>query len=94
MFFLDYQWIAAFVAAVTQSGSKTILASGGSKLFINGKPTLMNKLRNLPFWFITFSIVAFNEILLFSKDLITLIISFISLLLNVTPELSFVVKFY
>ena len=58
--------------------------------FINGKPALMNVLRNLPFLFITFSLVSFSKISLFSKYLITSIISFISLFGSDITEASLV----
>ena len=41
---------------------------------------------NFPFWLVIFLVVPFNEISLFSKDLITFIISFISLFVRVIPE--------
>ena len=57
--------------------------------FINGKPALSNVLRNLPFLFITFSLVSFSKISLFSKYLITSI-SFISLFGSDIAEASLV----
>ena len=56
-----------------------------STFFINGKPTDINglrKLRNHPFWQVTFLVFPL-VIPLFSEDLITFIISFISLVVNV-----------
>ena len=60
-----------------------------STFFIYGKPTDTNglkKLRNPPFWVVIFLVVPFNKIPLFCKDLITLVISFISLFVSVIPE--------
>ena len=39
-----------------------------------------------PYWLAIFLVVSFNEIPLFSKDLITFIISFISWFVRVIPE--------
>ena len=68
-------WIAASVvgtaAAFTLNGREIFLESGVSTFFINGKGTLINEPCNPPFWFITFSVVPFYKILLFSRDLIT-----------------------
>ena len=55
-----------------------------TKSLINGKPAAINglrKVKNSPSW-----LVIFLEISLFSKDLITFIISFISLSVRVIPE--------
>ena len=54
-------------------------------LFINGKTAVINgwrKLRNLPSWQVIFVVVPFKKFL-FSEDLITFIISFISLFVRV-----------
>ena len=62
-------------AAVNPEGTKTLLANGVSKFFINGKPVVINglrKLRNLPFRLLIILVVSFKKIPLFSKDLITL----------------------
>ena len=66
--------------------NKTFLANGVSTLFINGKPAVINGLRkfkNPPSWLVIFLVVPCNKITLFSKDLITLIIFFISLFVRV-----------
>ena len=60
-----------------------------SKPFIYGKPAVINgiiKLRNPPSWLVNFVLVPFNKISLFSKDLITSIISFILLFVRVIPK--------
>ena len=57
--------------------------------FINGKPDDMNslrKLRNRPSWLLIFLVVLFNKIRLFSKDLITFVMYFISLFAIAIPE--------
>ena len=59
------------------------------KLFINGKPAVVNSLRkfkNPPSGLAIFLVVPFNKTDLFSKDLITFITSFISLFVKVIPE--------
>ena len=69
--------------------SKFILAKGKSTFFINGIPTFIDlprKLSDLPSWLITFAIVSFNKISLFSKTLLTFITCFISFFINVVPE--------
>ena len=71
----------AGTTAVNQKGTKMLLANGVSAIFINGKPTGINglrKLRNPPSWLVIFLAVPFNNIPLFSKDLIVFI-SFMSL---------------
>ena len=59
-------------------------------LFINTKPAIINvlrELRNLPSSPVVFVVVLFNKISPFSKDLITLMISFmISLFIRVIGE--------
>ena len=60
-----------------------------SRLFINYKPTIIHGIRkfgNRPYWLAVFLVVPFNEILLFSKDLITFIIFFLSSFIRVIPE--------
>ena len=85
-------WIVASVADIAAdnpNGSKTFLANGISTLFINGKPAVINVLRkfNNPLsLLVIFVVIPFNKIPLFSKDLITFIISFISLFVRVIPE--------
>ena len=72
----------AETAAVNPKGTKMLLVNGVSTFFMNGKPTDINrsrKLRNTPSWLVTFPLVPFNNIPLFSKD-ITAFTSFISLL--------------
>ena len=83
-------WIPASVAeaAVTPNGTKMLLAYSVRTFFINGKLAVINglrKLRNSHFWLITFLIVSFNKYRLFSKDLITFMIPFISLHVSVIP---------
>ena len=76
-------------AVVNPEGTKTLLGDGVSKCFINGKPAVINglrKLRNPPSWLVFFLVVHFIKIPLFSKDLITFIISFISLFVRVIPQ--------
>ena len=60
-----------------------------SRRFINCKPAVINGLRkfkNHLSWLATFQVVPFNKIPLFSKGVITFIISFISLFIRVIPE--------
>ena len=84
-------WIPASVAEaahVTPNGTKMLLAYSVKTFFINGKLAVINglrKLRNSHFWLITFLIVPFNKYRLFSKDLITFMIPFISLYVSVIP---------
>ena len=57
-----------------------------STVFINSKPAVINGLRkfkNPPPWLLTFLVVPFNHIPVFPKDLITFIISVISLSVRV-----------
>ena len=80
---------AAAAAAVNTNGIKTLLANGVSTFFVNGKPAVINdlrKFRNPPSWLVIFLAVPFNEVSLFSKDLTTFIISFISLSVRVIPD--------
>ena len=73
---------AADIPADNPKGKKAFLANGVSIFFINGKPAVINGLRkfkNPPYWPAIFLVVPFNNIPLFSKDLITFIILFISL---------------
>ena len=80
----DLIWIAASTADIpadNANGIKTLLANGVITLYINDKPAVINewiKWRNLPSWLVTFVVVP-----LFSKDLITFIISFIPLFVGV-----------
>ena len=66
-----------------------LLANGVSTFFTNGKPTNINGLRtfrNPPFLLPIFLVVLFNKIPLFSKDLITSVMSFISFFATVSSE--------
>ena len=84
-------WItasAADIPAKNLNGIKTFLGNGVSRLFIKGNPAFINglrKLRNAPSWLVIFVVVPF-KILLFSKDLNTFIILFISLFVRVIPK--------
>ena len=76
-------WIATSVA---DADAITLLSNGVSTFFINGKSTLVNKARklsNTPSWLVVFPVVPFNKILLFYKDLLTYIMSFISLFVSI-----------
>ena len=60
-----------------------------SAIFIYYEPTIIDgirKFKNRPYWLLIFIVVSFNEIPLFSKDLITFIMSFISRFVRVIPE--------
>ena len=64
-------------------------AIGVSTFFINGKAVVINglrKLRDPPSWLVIFLVVPFSKIALFSKDLITVTVSFISLFVNAIQE--------
>ena len=66
-----------------------LLASGVSTFFTNGKPTNINGLRtfrNPPFLLPIFLVDLFNKIPLFSKDLITSVMSFFSFFATVSSE--------
>ena len=70
--------------AANPKGSKTLLGSGISIYYVNGKPVLMNgprKLRN-PIFDCFFLKVPFNKISLFSKDLIYFTLYFMSLFVS------------
>ena len=70
-------------------GSEYFLANSVSIFFSNGRPTFTNglrKLSNCPYWLINFPVAPFNKFSLFSEDLITFKITFISLLLSGFPE--------
>ena len=82
-------YTTADAAAVNPNGIKTLLAYGVSTFFINGKPVVINSVRNLknpPSWPVIFLLVPFIRIPLLSKDLLTFIISFILLFVRVIPE--------
>ena len=60
----------ADAAAVNPNGTKILLDDGVGTIFINGKPAVINglrKLRKVPSWLVTFLVVSFNKIPLFSK---------------------------
>ena len=74
---------AADIPADNPDGKKTV--------FINCKPAVVNGLRKVKSplsWLVIFLVVVLNKIPLFSKDLITFIICFISLFVvnRVIPE--------
>ena len=80
---------AVDIPAGNINGNKTLLARGVSKLFINGKLAFINGLGNVKnslSWQVIFLVVPFNKIPLFSKDLITFAMSFISLFVRVIPK--------
>ena len=85
-------WIATCLADIAPDNPKcnqTILASGVSTLFINGKPVVINvlrKFRNSPSWLVISLVVPFNRIPLFSENFITFIIIFFSLFVRVISE--------
>ena len=75
-------WTAASVSdadAINLNGINTLLANGKSTFFINEKATDINDLRKL-------RNPSFNKIPLFTEDLITFAISFISLFVSVISE--------
>ena len=60
-----------------------------STFFIDGETTFIKgprKLSNPSSWLIIVPVAAFHKILLFSKNLITFMISFISVFVSVIPE--------
>ena len=70
--------------------ASSLLANGVCTFFVNGKPNVFNgreKLRNPFSSLLMFLVVAFNKVPLFSKDLITFMIYFISWFVSVTSEL-------
>ena len=82
--------IAASVAeavAVNPKSTKTLLANDLSTFLINGKAVVIDRenLKNPLYWLLSFLVVCFNRIPLFSKDLILSFISFISLSISVSP---------
>ena len=87
----EYFWIVASVADIAAgnlNGKKKDIARGVSTLYINGKPAVINilrKLKNPPPWTVIFLVVPFKKNLLFSKELITFIISFSKLFFRVIP---------
>ena len=85
-------WIAESVtdaAIVNPNRIKILSTNVACTFFINGNlpDTIgLRQLRNPTFWLLISLVVTFNKIPLFSKDLITFITSFISLLTSVSPE--------
>ena len=80
---------AADIPAYNPNSNKILSATGVSILSINGKLAVINgpkEFKNLPSWLVTFLAAPFNKIPLFSKDLITFIISFTSSFVRVIPE--------
>ena len=69
--FFFFFWIAASAADIPADNLN------GSKTFLASGP---------PSWPVIFLVVSFNKIPVFSKDLITFIISSISLFVGVIPE--------
>ena len=68
---------------------KTLLANGVSKLSIYYKANIndcIGEFQNRPYWIAIFLAVSFNEIPLFSKDLITFTVSFNSWFLTVVRD--------
>ena len=60
-----------------------------STLFINGKQVVIDGLRkfkNRPSWLVIFLVVPYDKIPLFSKEFVTFITSFTSLLVRAIPE--------
>ena len=84
-------WIAAsaaYIHADNPNGHKTFTMVTSTKL-INAKPAVINglkKLRNLPGWHKFFLVVPFDRFPLFSKDLITFMIFFVSISVRDIPE--------
>ena len=79
----------AETAAIKAKGTKTVLANGVNTHFIDWSRhhNDLKKLRNSPSWLAIFSVVPFNKITPFPKDLIALMISFITLFVIIIPEL-------
>ena len=68
---------------------ETLLANGVSKLSIYYKANIndcIGEFQNRPYWIAFFLVVSFNEIPLFSKDLITFTVSFNSWFLTVVRD--------
>ena len=79
----NFLWIASYVAdspGDNPNDTKTLSARSVRTFLINGK------FKNPPSCLVLFVVVYFTKIFLFSKDLITFIISFISLLVKVIPK--------
>ena len=88
-------------AAVNLRSTRTLFANGVSIFFVNGKATLVNRARKLcipPSWLLIFLVIPLNNMFLFSKDLLTFAMSFVSLFVSVIPEPanneSFLLNFY
>ena len=80
------------MASSVAEAAETLLTEGVSSFFTNGKPSVINrlkKLRNpLPI-VVIFILVPLNKIPLFSRELITSTIFFMSLRVSVIPEPQF-----
>ena len=82
---INFFWIIASATDILDdklNGIKTLLANGVNTLFIFYKANINDG----PYWLAIFLVVSFNEIPLFSKGLITFIISFFSWFVRVIPE--------
>ena len=83
-----FVWITASAADIhadNPNGYKNFSADGLGTFFINCEPVVINSLiqfKNLLCWPVTFLVVPFYKVPLFSKDLINFIISFISLVIT------------
>ena len=95
----QFFWVAPFAVDIDPNNpisNKKYLANGVSINFINGKPAVINGLRkfkNPPSWIVVPLVLSVNKIPLFWKDLITLIIYFISLFVRFILQLSLDVNF-
>ena len=72
---INFFWIIASATDILDdklNGIKTLLANGVSTLFVYYQANINDG----PYWLAIFLVVSFNEIPLFSKGLITFIISF------------------
>ena len=79
----------ADTAAVNPNGAKILSANCVSTFFINGEGTFVNraiKLSNTPSQILFVPAIPFNKSTLFSKDLITFGIYYISLFVSVISE--------
>ena len=77
----------ADIPADIRNGIKTLLANGVTTTFISAKPAITNCL-------IIYLVAALNKIPVFSKDLITFIIYFVSFPVRVIPKPSLNVKYF
>ena len=91
-FFFFFFWIAASAADIPDdklNAIKTLSAHGVSTLFVYYNPSIsdgIGKFKNLLYWLAIFRVVSFNEIPLFSKELLTFKIYFMSWFVRVIPE--------